>query len=180
MPPNSRVFASPMLAPPEKQKLAADLAAILDARGVRLADGVRDALLEELGHAVGRAKAGPDLETAAELDRIGLDWAHDRIFGNRSRRKPVPAPDINRRKGKPLQTPPAGRGRPANTAQDLLMRDVRQALGAAGLPKGFKTGYETLLTEVVRACAGVARLHLPDDLKNIWDNTTDINDLTGP
>lgn len=176
MSPNKRVFASPMLTAPEGQALAAALAAILAARGITLAAGVQHSLLDALGEAVGRAKAGPDLQAAAELDRKGMDWAKDTIFGKRSRRKPVPAPDINRRGRKPLQTPPTTRGRPANTAQDLLMRDVRQALDTAGLPHGFSTGHQTLLTEVVHACAGVAGLPIPNDLKNIWDNAKDIKD----
>jgi hypothetical protein len=172
---NNRVFVSPMVTDPEVARLDADLTAILDTRGLHLARHIRDRLFEELLHAVGRAKPGPDLQAAAQSDRKGYDWMFHHITAVRSRRKPIRAPDIARpEQHKSMQVAPVGRGRPGNTAQDLLMLDIRRALGAAGLPRGFKAGDENLLSEVLRACARVAGLGIPDELKHLWENIAEI------
>jgi hypothetical protein len=114
------------------------------------------------------------LQAAAQLDRKGNEWMFHQITAARARRKPVRAPDIARREHKSMQVAPVGPGRPANTAQDLLMHDVRRALAAADLPSGFKAGDENLLSEVLRACARVAGLSIPDELKHVWNNISEI------
>ena len=112
-------------------------------------------LFEELRHAVGRAQRGPDLQAAVQSDRELYNWALHRITAVRPRRKSPRLPDISRRRShKPMQVAPDGaRGRPANTAQDMLMLDLRRALLAAGLPNGFKANDENLLSEVMGARA---------------------------
>jgi hypothetical protein len=163
------VFISAIITPTERQKLISNVGAVLAARRIRLSAQIQNVLIEELVHAVGRSKPGVDLTSATDLHRRDQSWLHDKLNKPRSRRKEVPAPDINSRPKNPFRIAPPGPGRPANTAHILLMHDVRQALKRAGVRSYFKTGFPTLLTDVVQVCGAVAGLRLPQDLKKVWD-----------
>jgi hypothetical protein len=54
------------------------------------------------------------------------------------------------------------------------MYEVRQALDAVGLPNGFHTGGENLLSDIVRLCGRVAGLVVPDELRRVWGNVSRI------
>jgi hypothetical protein len=173
---SSRIFASPMASTAAKAKLAQDLPSILCNHGHSLTPQAQAALADGLADAIGRAMSGPDLEAAAQLDRKGQSWLRRRLEAKRSRQKPVQLPNIGKNRSA-MQVPPLGAGRPGNTAQDLLLHDVRKALLAVGLPNGFKGGAENLLSDVLRACADAAQLALPQDLKHIWENAREISEI---
>jgi hypothetical protein len=181
------VFVSGMLSPLERQQLRTAVSRVLDTRRFLLQQGIpapidRDTLFELLEHATARAKKGFYVATPARLDRKGLEWVPYQILSKRPRRKSGHAPLLRPDDAKPLQVrarenrpTSAGngkvagsrkkrRGRPANTAAPLLVRDVKRALCTLGLPV---TGRSSILWATVSACAAVAKLRLPEELKHV-------------
>ena len=55
-----------------------------------------------------------------------------------------------------IKLSPPSRGRRQETWLDVLTRDVRGALGKAGLPAGYSSEREMLASQVVRVCAAMS------------------------
>lgn len=132
-------------------------------------------------HADRRTRAGTlsSESLATLLDRLADATARAKPITDLATMRDAPSP-INAlaRKQKRLSLPRDGsrRGRPADTWKDLLLHDVREALQAAGLPRGFKYGHNTLLSDIFGACVVCAGGSPPKDLRdqwrNVWDSTS--------
>src|ERR1039458_6261412 len=135
---------------------------------ISLPKHVVDAVLSELEDATAFAKPSADYEKAAlrnrTMDRSVRRWNQygrqpDKVFAH-----PLRGLKATTR----LTIKPSGGGRPRNVIADILMRDVQNCLIKHRIPAGWKTGAETRLVNIFKACAEVAGLSVPDEPRGIW------------
>jgi hypothetical protein len=152
--------------------------------GRQIAPEARERLLEKLSAAVWSTQPGLDLAKAAALDKSILVATAavitntitngDASWNPAAMQRLCAAGDLLaqevRTAPKPgVQGAPQGAGRPADLWKDALMADVRHALMDANIRGNYwKTGTESTLTEVFRACAAAAGHPIPGDLRSIF------------
>ena len=192
MPREVRVLSSESLTAAERERLVKDVTAILarhaatlKQRGIAVSTSNRAALLDALAHASARAKPVIDLSARDASTKVAI---RKTLADKAARNEPVTAElsalarrhspsrkqqrlSLHRRDAASM------RGRPASTWQNNLLGDVRDALAAAGLPHGFKTDRETLLTDILRACAECTAATVPADKRDLWRNAQSIRRL---
>lgn len=147
--------------------------------GQQLPPKVKERLLEQLSDAALSAAPGFELGVAATLDRNTLAAVATAINANVSSKDTTAigrlsaagklvAQEVRTASKRGMQVAPQGAGRPADVWKNTLMADVRQALQDANVRGTYwKTGTESTLTKVFRACAKAAGYPIPGDLRNV-------------
>jgi hypothetical protein len=169
------MFVSPMLTAAERLRLDDAIRALLSAYKQNLAASALTKLLDDLAEATARAKAGTDLPSTAEHNRITHKFFAKKLTTPGFRRQVPRNPMSTRAADKRLQVKTPGAGRPSDTWKNVLMYDVQTILKSAGITGGWwNSEKETLLTEVVRECAKIAGHPLIGDMRAIFRNARGI------
>jgi hypothetical protein len=155
----------------ELHRLDRDIASLLPAT---LTGTRRARVFAELAEATARAKPAPDLRRAARRGSVLVGWAAAKIKRPSLRRREPRPRGLNAAPSARLQIRGAGAGRPRDVWKAVLMFDVRRALRRNGVPRGWKTHTESLLSKIFRVCASVAGHPLPGHLRGVWDNAVRI------
>ncbi len=176
MPQANQLFISPIEVGAREREAQA-LAATLSSLAPNLSASARSALLEKLVHAVGRAKAGPDLARAAERDAGGREWVGRKLGLHRFRRRVPDAPHISdKTTWIRFQVRHHSAGRSLDVWKDQLMYDVRTALKDADVAGSYwSPEHPTVLTQLFRQCARMAGHPIPGDLGAIFRHAKRIN-----
>lgn len=174
MRPRFRVYASDPLTPVERSQLDRLVAPHIPPN---IFPSVRAALMNDLAHAVARAKPSPDLPLAVARDRrINRRVGSQRWRSVTSGKQPL-LPLQQSSPPSRLQSKPRSRGRPSDTWKSVLFWDVQSALRRAGLihKRGWKTGFETRLTRIYRACASASGARMVGRLHGVYENAKKIS-----
>ena len=160
-----------------REQLRRSSASIVDNTGEKLPDSVQDTLLDQLTDATVHASPGLDLRGAVALNRASLELMataiNDPTDGPADSRIALTSEGVQQAIAtaplRRLQTQVKGPGRPADVWKRALMGDVQSALGDADVRGNYwKTGTETVLTQVFRECARASGQKITGDLRGIF------------
>jgi hypothetical protein len=159
-----RVYQSTPLTPLECQRLASAIAPLLPQT---LTPNATSQLSADLATAVAFARPSVDLQRAADRNAKAIQQS---LETGRAGKKTTLNPLRGLRPTERVQIKRRLGGRPTDQWKGVLMRDVKAALGRAGVKGSYwKTDVETTLVQIYRECALAAGARPGTHLRGVWN-----------